>query len=414
MWTLFKFFNLLYLLISSYIWFAFMLPSNYIPIGAALLMIACFALGNFSIKFTDRAALILVMIVLYSLYSTFIIDLNFGVITFLSYIPVVLLFVLKKPLQEDLLKYVTKWFCILMGASLAFFLIHFVIPLPSSPFLPYQIANSYSPFDNYYLFMTTDMYLSENAGIFRFGGPFLEPGHQSMICGLILFANSFKMKERPLMWILVVSIIFSFSLAGYLILAVGWVFCKVRNIYTMVSIAGVFIGVWLFVTVIWNDGENAVNKLIVERLEYDNQKGIKGNKRTLKHTAYFFKECMKNGTAILGVRTQKYNNLKINGAGYKIFILRYGIVGTVLVGLLYLFMIPPGVNRKYATCFLILMALIFLQRAYPSWYSWLLPYVLGLGVNRPDMPGFAQFGSQEPEEVAEAPSISVDSELPRG
>ena len=28
------------------------------------------------------------------------------------------------------------------------------------------------------------------------------------------------------------------------------------------------------------------------------------------------------------------------------------------------------------------MTLIFLQRAYPSWYSWLLPYVLGLGVMR--------------------------------
>ena len=382
MWSLYKLVNLFYLLISSYIWFAFMLPGNYIPIGASFLLVTCFALGNFKIKFDSRAMLVMVMVIIYSLYSFFIIDLNYGIITFLSYLPAVLLFILDEPLQKDLLKYVTKWFCIIMGVSIAAYVIHFVVPLPNFPFLPYQIENSYATFKNYVLFMTTDMYLSENAGVYRFGGPFLEPGHQSLICSLILYANRFNMKQQPLLWILVLSVGLSFSLAGYLILCVGWAFVKIRNIYTMIGIVTVLIGSWIFCTMIWNGGQNPVNKLIIERLEYDDKKGIKGNNRTLKHTDYYFKECVKDGTAVLGVRTQKYNTLKVNGAGYKIFIIKYGIVGTVLVGLIYLFLIPPGVNRKYATCFFILMTLIFLQRAYPSWYSWLLPYVLGLGVMR--------------------------------
>ncbi|MDE6806791.1 MAG: hypothetical protein K2J05_08300, partial [Muribaculaceae bacterium] len=101
-------------MISSYIWFAFMLPGNYIPIGASFLLVTCFALGNFKIKFDSRAMLVMVMVIIYSLYSFFIIDLNYGIITFLSYLPAVLLFILDEPLQKDLLKYVTKWFCIIM------------------------------------------------------------------------------------------------------------------------------------------------------------------------------------------------------------------------------------------------------------------------------------------------------------
>ncbi len=382
MWRLFKFVNLLYLLVSSFIWFSFLLPRNYIPMIVSGLMLLCFAFGNFRTRVTPRAIGIFIMVVIYSLYSAFIIDPNYGIITFLSYVPAVLLFVLEKNYQQNLLDFVTKWFCIIMAVSLGFFAIHFVVPLPNFSFLPHEISNSYATFDNYFFFMKTNMYLSENAGVFRFGGPFLEPGHQSMICCLLLFANRFQMRRQPLMWVLLVSILLSFSLAGYLTLAIGWAFVKIRNIYSMLGVVVVLAGTWLFVTVLWNGGDNAVNKLIFERLEYDDKKGIKGNNRTLRHTDFFFKECMKDGTAVLGVRTQKASTLKINGAGYKIFILRYGIVGTVLVGVLYLMMIPGGVNRRYAISFFVLMALIFLQRAYPSWYSWLFPYVVGLGIMR--------------------------------
>lgn len=402
MWTLFKFVNLIYLLLSSFIWFSFGLPRNYISIFASIAMIVCFAAGNFRAKVTPRAVGVALVTVLYSLYCTFIIDLNYGIITITSFIPAVLLFTLDKEPQEDLLDYVTKWFSIIMAVSLVFFFVHMVIDLPHFPWLPHEISGSYDSFDNYYFFLKTNMYLSENAGVYRFGGPFLEPGHQSMICCLLLFANRFRMRRQPLMWVLLVSILFSFSLAGYLTLAIGWAFISIRNIYSMLGVVTVLGGSWLFVGVIWNDGENPVNKLIFERLEYDEQKGIKGNNRTLRHTDHFYKECMKDGTAVLGVRTQKADALKIRGAGYKIFILKYGIIGTVLVGLLYLIMIPGGVNRRYAVSFFVLMALIFMQRAYPSWYSWLLPYVLGLGIMRHSSLYAPRDDEEEENEDAEA------------
>ncbi|MBD5370245.1 MAG: hypothetical protein HDR80_03740 [Bacteroides sp.] len=415
MWTIFKFTNLIYLLVSSYIWFAFLLPRNYIPLIVSGLFLMCFAFGHFRLRVTPRAYGILGVLVLYSVYSLYILDFNYALTIFFSYLPAVLLFTLEEQLQKDLLGYVTKWFSIMMGVSIVFFGLSFLVPLPSSLFLPYELSDSYLTFDNYYFFMKTNMYLSENAGIFRFGGPFLEPGHQSLICALLLFANRFRMKRQPLMWILVVSVVLSFSLAGYLILFVGWAMAKIKNIYTMAGIVFIVGGTWLFCTVVWNGGQNPVNKLIFERLEFDKDKGIKGNNRTLRHTDYFFRECVSDGTAVLGVRSLKADKLKIAGAGYKIFILRNGFIGLAFVMMLYLMLIPPGCNLRYGTSFFLLIVMIFLQRAYPTWYSWLLPYVLGLGVMRWNYDeGAGEEEEADPEELPAPESSPLPQGFPDG
>ncbi|MDE6446701.1 MAG: hypothetical protein K2L35_00075, partial [Muribaculaceae bacterium] len=66
MWTLFKFVNLMYLLLSSFIWFSFGLPRNYISIFASMVMIVCFAVGNFPAKITSRAIGVALATVRYS------------------------------------------------------------------------------------------------------------------------------------------------------------------------------------------------------------------------------------------------------------------------------------------------------------------------------------------------------------
>ncbi|MDE7343204.1 MAG: hypothetical protein K2N19_04215, partial [Muribaculaceae bacterium] len=45
-------------------------------------------------------------------------------------------------------------------------------------------------------------------------------------------------------------------------------------------------------------------------------------------------------------------------------------------------LIPKGANVRYSASFVLIIILVFLQRAYPDWYSWLLPYVLGIGISR--------------------------------
>lgn len=382
MWPLFKIINLIYLLVSGYVWFGFLLPSNFIPIAVSIFMIICYALGNFNIKFTPKVYALFGVLLVYFLWSTFIIGIPYGLLMLTSYTPAVLLFMLEKHRQQNLLDFVTKWVCIILIFSLFGFLISSFVNLPHSPFMPEGFEKTYSSFENYYIFIKRTSFTGQNLNIVRFCGPFLEPGHLSMVCCLLLFANGFRLKQKPLMWILVISVVVSLSLAGYVILLAGLFFTKIRNVYTISALLALGFGIWFSIAVLWNDGQNPVNIMIFQRLEMDDSKGIKGNNRTVIQTDYFFKQCVDDGSIWLGIRNQKVSGAKILGAGYKIFLLRYGVISTMIVALIYLMLIPPRANRRYAISFFIIMLLLFMQRAYPWAYSWLLPYVLGLGVSR--------------------------------
>lgn len=382
MWSVYKIVNLFYLLISNYIWFSFLLPGNVIPLIASTLMIGCFALGRFEVKFTPRAYALFGIIILYALYGVFILNFSYGALTLVSYLPAVLLFILDEERQADLLHFVTRWLCIIMGVSLFMFMVNYVVELPHFSFITPELSFSYKPFDNYLFFLKNNMYNTSFGSIFRFSGPFLEPGHQSILCSLLLVANRFQMKRYPMLWILLISIFASFSLAGYVILLIGFCLVKMRNVTALVGLGVVLAGGVFFVQEVWDNGNNPVKVLILDRLEFDGAKGIKGNNRTIVQTDYFFKQCVDDGTIWLGVRTQKEMKLKIRGAGFKIFMLKYGIIGTVFAAIIYLMLIPKYANRRYAASFFVLIVLIFLQRAYPSWYSWLFTYTLGIGIMR--------------------------------
>lgn len=383
MWQLFKIVNFIFLLVSSYAWFGFMLPLNLVPVGVSALMTICFMFGKFKIQTTSRAYALIGMITFYAIYSTITVDLSLGLLNFVNYLPATFVFMLDKKYQKDLLQSVTKWLCVLLLISLCAYLVSKVISLPHTPF---NVPDNdfYKTFDNYFFFLKSGMSddTLKAAGAMRFSSVFLEPGHLSMICTLMLFANKFKMKEQPLLWVAIACVVFSFSLVGYIIVIVSLILLKIRNIPSAVGITILVGGSWLFVTQIWDNGNNPVNILIFERLEFDKEKGISGNNRTVKQTDYFYKQCVADGRIITGVGSQKDYGARIKGSGFKIFLLRYGVIAAVFVTIIYLMFIPKHANIRYAASFLTIIFLLFMQRAYPSWYSWLLFYVAAIGASR--------------------------------
>lgn len=391
MWPLFKVISLVFFLLSTNMWAAFYLPTNYIPLIACIFMLMCVMFGKLKLQNTNRAFAILGVLVIYVIYAFFILGSSYGILVFVSYLPALLLYMLPKERQQDLLDFVTKWMGIIMGVSLTFFLIGQVVELPNIV-LKSELLKNYSTLHNYFFYVKADMYESSVIDVIRFSGPFIEPGHQSMICAFLLFANRFEFKQRPILWVLLLSVVFSFSLAGYVILVIGLMMIKMKNFSSMVGVITVLVSIWAVCAYGWNGGENPVNKLIFERLEFDDQKGIKGNNRTIKQTDYYFRQCVDDGTIWLGVRSQKEDKMKIRGAGYKIFLLRYGIIGAILTAVIYLLLINPKANKRYAYSFFALVLFAFLQRSYPTWFSWLLPYVCGIGITRGE-----KFGAHLPE-----------------
>lgn len=395
---LYKITVLLYLMLSSYIWFFFTLPRNSIPVIVSIIMGVCLMTGKIKFNFSFQVIAFLGVLFLYSIYSTYIVNLSYGMLNFMYYLPALLIFVVDRDFQLETLKFVTKWFSIFLGIGLVMFIINIVVPLPHTEFsIPDH--SFYGEFDNFFFFLHNrgELQATANSIISRFCGPFLEPGHMALVCTLLLFANRYKMKEQPLLWILVAATILSFSLAGYVIMAVSLMLLKIRNLVSMITIVSAFLGVWIFFGSIYNDGDNVVNNLILSRLEMDESKGIAGNNRTSTRTDYFYRQVIKENRHWYGVRTWDKYAYKIEGSGYKIFILHNGVIGIAFIFLLYLLLIAPKSNRRYAISFLFLMVIVFIQRSYPFWYSWLFSYVAGIGITR-GMPFDAPLYPKDDEE----------------
>lgn len=312
-----------------------------------------------------------------TIWSYLNVSTSYGILVFFTYLPAIPLFNLSLREKIHTLEFVTKWFSILMCISLGLFLLTRVINLPA-PLGTFILRDDdfYPPFRNFLFFIeNTNIYASV---FYRFNGPFLEPGHLATICSLLLLANKFKFKENKYLWIILTCVLLSFSLAGYVLTSLGYLLIKLKNWKSVVSIAAITSILFLFVTEFWNSGDNPINTMIVERLESDQKKGIKGNNRTTERTDAYFKTLNENRQLWTGIGSIEKNN-KIVGAGYKIYLIRYGIISTIFIFLLYYKLIPKYANKRYAYIFLFILIATFMQRAYPQWYSWVLSFTLGVG-----------------------------------
>ena len=391
MWIIFKAANLFLVLASTYLWMTSLLPRPVIFLGVNVIMLITLGMLPFKVELGMKNGLVLLATVGLTLWSTFTDGWSTGLLTFMMYLPAQYLLVLPYEYKKDLLAFVTKWYAIPLAISLCIYWMLFFIDLPSFGRFVHPI---YKPFTNYIFFIKTTF----DYGIFeRFNAFFLEPGHQALLSTFMLMANKFDFKKQPLLLVLVVAILFSFSLAGYLLMTIGFLMLKVNTLPKFLGAAGALTGVVVGAMVV-SGGDNALNELIISRLEYDESSGIKGNNRFFNDTDYVYDKAVDTRYFWLGVKG-KANMELISGAGYKIYILNYGMVGTLLAFAFYLSVIPSRPARRYTISFLLLIIICFMQRAYPFWYSWIFPYVVGIYVAK---------GEQEEKEEEKQASLAYD------
>ncbi len=370
MWNLFKLTNLFWLLSSTYIWITSTFNQGPILIVVNLLMVVCLGMMPIKFKFDALLGRVMAAIILIGLWFLWIDGPVMGLITILMYLPVIWLLQLPFEYKEELLRFTTKWYAILLIPALLTYWLALFISLPS---LGQFVHPNYVPYTNYGFYIKTTW---DTGFLVRFNAFFLEPGHQALLSTFILIANRYRFKTCPWLWVLVVSIIFSFSLAGYLLATTGYILLKVNTVIKAM-IVGVIGAMVVGFAINWSGGENAMNDLIIKRLEQDESKGIKGNNRVDQNTDHTFAKAVKNHDLWMGVK-EKTNMKLIAGAGYKIYIINYGLIGAFLALILYLSIIPSRPDYRYTIAFLIVLILCFMQRAYPAWYSWLFPYVTGI------------------------------------
>lgn len=328
------------------------------------------------IRLDAHTGRVLAAIVLFALWYIWIDGAIMGLVNFLMFLPILYLLQLPFEYKKELLQFSTKWYAILLIPALLMYWMTFFTSVPS---IGTFVQQDYPPFINHVFYIETtfdDMFIS------RFNAFFLEPGHQALLSTFLMIANRFRFKECKWLWVLLLAVIFSFSLAGYLLAAIGYTLLRVNTILKAIIVGVLGMLVLGFVSN-WAGGENAMNEMIVRRLEQDDKKGIKGNNRFTSNTDFTYSKTVKNGEMWTGVQYKTNMNL-IEGAGFKIFIIKYGLIGVILSLILYLTILPSKPDYRYTISFLIVLALCFLQRSYPTWYSWIFPYVIGIYVAKGD------------------------------
>ena len=312
----------------------------------------------------------------------FLLHKNFGIREFFTqfpaqFIPILCIVCLKDEHKEFALKKITKWYAQLISISIVVYVLVHIVSLPSFGTLLFSEESNYGTFLNYIF------YVKETAiedGFPRFGGPFLEPGYVGMMGGFLLFSNNYDFKNKVL-WPIALSVLLSFSLAGWVLAVLGYVLLtfyeggtgRKRILWLVVLLAIIF-----FIGKEYNDGDNVLNNEILSRLEYDEDKGFSGNNRnTLTMTLYYYEMWNDHNILVNGYPESAFWGLsewEMIGAGYVKFMVLHGLLGLLYAFGFYILSLLYARDKKYAFLYMIFVIFSFWQRSYCLWFSWIICY----------------------------------------
>ena len=126
-----------------------------------------------------------------------------------------------------------------------------------------------------------------------------------------------------------------------------------------------------------NNGDNIIQNLIFERFGSDDGEIIKNN-RFSQDMDLYFDDFLNSNNLLMGKGPIEYNKLFLgDNAGYKVFLIQHGIIGTFVVFLLYLSIVLKNKTKMAWVLFLVYI-LCFLQAAYPLWECELLLFITAI------------------------------------
>lgn len=203
---------------------------------------------------------------------------------------------------------------------------------------------------NYYLFLQL-----ESDWNVRFYSVFDEPGIIGTLFSFVLFGNKYDFKNKNNV-ILLIGGICSLSLAFIFISALGYLIqAKKKNLKSII-----LLGIFIFILVIVFSSNDAFSKLVLDRISNINDSGVES--RTSLALSVFFDDFKYSADFLLGMGTNFFsiNPSLREGQSYKIFFIEYGVLGFVLISLMYLSLSRKNIKLGFAC--LVLFAFSFLQR----------------------------------------------------
>ena len=314
-------------------------------------------------------------------------NLNGYLFNVISIIPFLSFVFLKKEYKYGVFNAWRTVFCVIIGVSLFFYLL-----ILAQVELPYTIdyygdvnSDSFYSARNYFVLVQLSNWYTDIA-LDRFQSIFLEPGYLACLIAMMLFIDGYSFRKRKSNLLLLIALFLTFSLAGFLLFTVFYLVRVLKNSkYRFVSMTGLILlifSIYVYGTN-HNGGDNLINQFILERLQYDSDRGtIEGYNRTTEAFDEYFSEFIFTPSVVLGDAKVFESRFAGDGAnvGIKYYIVVYGLVGLFSYILFLLSPFFKMVRKTYLTSALfVLWFIIFARGNFVMWMSaFLITYIYGL------------------------------------
>ncbi|RLT70755.1 hypothetical protein D7V92_05245 [Parabacteroides sp. CH2-D42-20] len=214
-------------------------------------------------------------------------------------------------------------------------------------------------YNNYILFV-----MDATRDYYRFYSVFDEPGVLGTLSAFVLYGNKYNFKRKENIVILI-GCLFTYSMAFYMITLLGWLYQSAISFKRLImSIVAIILVVGILVYFMADD--QAFQQSVIERFTDVGLDRVEG--RTGSNVNVFWDKYIASSDVFLGMGTSFINdNLSGFGNSYKRFVIEYGLIGTILLIVMYFHLVKRW--NRLTLGFFVLFFLSFLQRplAFSSW-----------------------------------------------
>lgn len=220
------------------------------------------------------------------------------------------------------LSILTKILAVIIAVSLSFWLLLFFGKAGMVAYrqLDLSIIGNVGYLDDYFFFVDNPTLIFP-----RFYSIYEEPGALAVLLSLVIIANNFNFKKKPVL-VLLFGLIFTYSLAGYMIMTVCFTISKVKSAGKFLKIlVGTIVFLVLFY-ILFKDVE-VFQYLIFNRIFGFDEYGL--NHRTTSDLNNFYSSYISSVHSLSGMGVGYAGHTFAGGSGYKMFMIDYGWMGLI-------------------------------------------------------------------------------------
>lgn len=339
-----------------------------------------YMMNNRNLFSSDRKKQIICFLLsIWYIYATFLSPNVIGalVLNITTFIPMYSIIHSSIALKKDLLRFMGIATASILVLSLAGWFLYLTgIDLPHT--YDYNFDDGFHSYIDYHIFLVVDRVYEV---IPRFTGMFIEPGQMASVCVLLILSSKVGNLPKWSVLIIVISLVLSFSLAGWVVILLGYlgnaiIASSTKKILTLSIVSMLSIGVYFYAQ---EEQESALNTYIFSRLVPDEEKGIVGNNRTHEDFDRHYASYIKSFDALFGIAKElsNGNNWTVGNASHKVFIVHYGLFGFFLICML-LFIYYRNYKEAHSFIFLLIYFILGCIRSFFITPYWFVLFILSV------------------------------------